>query len=99
MQNKKWDTEATVVQVRVAPNHKILSHELQTDSGVRTSRHRVYMKKIFPEVENLGPRVGEVATVRDARFPIVCQSHKPCCGSLPTRLVVGNIATTSLVGR
>ena len=33
-----------------------------------------------------------------ARFPIVCQSHKPCCGSLPTRLVVGNNATTSLVG-
>ena len=34
----------------------------------------------------------------NARFPIVCQSHKPCCGSLPTRLVVGNIATTHLVG-
>ena len=36
--------------------------------------------------------------VSHARFPIVCQSHKPCCGSLPTRLVVGNIATTRLVG-
>ena len=38
------------------------------------------------------------ASQSKARFPIVCQSHKPCCGSFPTRLVVGNIATTSLVG-
>ena len=35
----------------------------------------------------------------EARFPIVGQFHKPCCGSLPTRLVVENIATTSSVGR
>ena len=41
---------------------------------------------------NFGP-------VGTARFHIVCQSHKPCCESLSTRLVVGNIAITSLVGR
>ena len=48
--SKKWETQATVVGVRLAPDGQILSYELQTDRG-KTTRHRKYMRKTLPEVE------------------------------------------------
>ena len=59
--SKKWETQATVVGVRLAPNGQILSYDLQTDRGKMT-RHRQYMRKILPEVEveELDPRADAV---------------------------------------
>ena len=67
--SKKWETQATVVGMRLAPNGKILSYDLQTDRG-KTTRHRQFMRKILPEVEveELGPRAGEV--IADSDIPV-----------------------------
>ena len=48
--SKKWETQATVVEVRLAPDGQILSYKLQTDR-VKTTRHRQYMRNSLPEVE------------------------------------------------
>ena len=67
--SKKWETQATVVGVRLAPDGQILSYELQTDRG-KTTRHRKYMRKTLPEVEveELSPRAGE--SIADSNIPV-----------------------------
>ena len=48
--SKKWETQATVVGVRLAPNGQILSYDLQTDRG-KTTWQRQYMRNSYLKLE------------------------------------------------
>ena len=49
--SKKWNIPGEIINVRLAPDSKILSYEIRTDNGNLTTRHRSFIKKI-PQINN-----------------------------------------------
>ena len=53
LKTKKWNSEGTISQVRVAADGTIASYEIETCDGTLTTRHRKYIQKVQnPEVSN-----------------------------------------------